>query len=258
MNDLQLLRYARHILLDEFGIEGQERLLASRVLIVGAGGLGSPAAYYLASAGVGHIVLADDDQVELSNLQRQILHTTDRIGQATAESGKQALLPLNPQIRIDAVVARLTCDALEQQVLLSDLVLDCCENLATRHDGNRACVKYGKPLVSGAAIRFAGQVSVFDLRRDDAPCYHCLFPEADDVEELRCATTGVLGPLVGMVGSMQAAEAIKLIAGMGETMVGRMLCLDALTMQWQTIRFKRDPACLVCARSDDHTSELSP
>lgn len=247
MNDLQLLRYARHILLDEFGIEGQERLLAARVLIVGAGGLGSPAAYYLASAGVGHLVLADDDEVELSNLQRQILHTNDRIGQAKAESGKLALLQLNPDIHVDALVARLTGETLDQQVRQADLVLDCCDNFATRHAINRACVKHGKPLVSGAAIRFAGQVSVFDLRRDDAPCYHCLFPEADDVEELRCATTGVLGPLVGMVGSMQAAEAIKLLAGMGEAMVGRMLCLDALSMQWQTIRFKRDPACLVCA-----------
>ncbi|MFW7341059.1 molybdopterin-synthase adenylyltransferase MoeB [Pollutimonas sp. H1-120] len=247
MNDLQLLRYARHILLDEFGIEGQERLLAARVLIVGAGGLGSPAAYYLASAGVGHLVLADDDEVELSNLQRQILHTNDRIGQAKAESGKLALLQLNPDIHVDALVARLTGEALDQQVRQADLILDCCDNFATRHAINRACVKHGKPLVSGAAIRFAGQVSVFDLRREDAPCYHCLFPEADDVEELRCATTGVLGPLVGMVGSMQAAEAIKLLAGMGEPMVGRMLCLDALSMQWQTIRFKRDPACLVCA-----------
>jgi molybdopterin/thiamine biosynthesis adenylyltransferase len=247
MNDLQLLRYARHILLDEFGIEGQERLLAARVLIVGAGGLGSPAAFYLASAGVGHLVLADDDEVELSNLQRQILHTNERIGQAKAESGKQTLLQLNPELRIDALVARLAGKALDEQVREADLVLDCCDNFATRHAINRACVKHGKPLVSGAAIRFAGQVSVFDLRRDDAPCYHCLFPEADDVEELRCATTGVLGPLVGMVGSMQAAEAIKLLAGMGEPMVGRMLCLDALSMQWQTIRFKRDPACLVCA-----------
>src|SRR5690606_34919704 len=166
MNDLQLLRYARHILLDEFGIEGQERLLAARVLIVGAGGLGSPAALYLASAGVGHLVLADDDEVELSNLQRQILHTNERIGQAKAESGKQTLLQLNPELRIDALVARLAGKALDEQVREADLVLDCCDNFATRHAINRACVKHGKPLVSGAAIRFAGQVSVFDLRRD--------------------------------------------------------------------------------------------
>jgi molybdopterin/thiamine biosynthesis adenylyltransferase len=247
MDDQQLLRYARHILLDEFGIEGQERLLAARVLIVGAGGLGSPAACYLTSSGVGHIVLADDDEVELSNLQRQILHTTERIGWPKAESGKHMLGQLNPGIRIDALVSRLDDKALDEQVAVADLVLDCCDNFATRHAVNRACVRHRKPLVSGAAIRFAGQVSVFDLRRDDAPCYHCLFPEADDVEELRCATTGVLAPLVGIVGSMQAAEAIKVLGRFGEPMVGRMLCLDALSMQWQTIRFKRDPACPVCA-----------
>lgn len=250
MDDQQLLRYARHILLDEFGIEGQERLLSARVLVVGAGGLGSPAACYLASSGVGHIVLADDDEVELSNLQRQILHTTDRIGWPKAESGKHMLGQLNPGIRIDALVRRLDDKALDEQAAMADLVLDCCDNFATRHAVNRACVKHRKPLVSGAAIRFAGQVSVFDLRRDDAPCYHCLFPEADDVEELRCATTGVLAPLVGIVGSMQAAEAIKVLAGFGEPMVGRMLCLEALSMQWQTIRFKRDPACPVCAHRD--------
>lgn len=247
MNDLQLLRYARHILLDEFGIEGQERLQAARVLIVGAGGLGSPAAFYLASSGVGHIVLADDDEVELGNLQRQILHTTDRIGMAKAESGKQMLAQLNPDAHVQALVCRLDDAALNEQVALADLVLDCCDNFATRHAVNRACVAHRKPLVSGAAIRFAGQVSVFDMRLDGAPCYHCLFPEADDVEELRCATTGVLAPLVGIVGSMQAAEAIKVLTGMGEPLVGRMLCLDALSMQWNTVRFKRDPACPVCS-----------
>lgn len=250
MNDQQLLRYARHILLDEFGVEGQARLLHSTVLIVGAGGLGSPAALYLASAGVGHLVLADDDDVELSNLQRQILHTTPRVGMAKADSGKQTLQQINPDIRVDAIVARLDGSALNEQVSQADLVLDCCDNFATRHAVNRACLRYRKPLVSGAAIRFAGQVSVFDLRRNDAPCYHCLFPEADDAEELRCATTGVLGPLVGIVGSMQAAEAIKVLAQMGEPLVGRMLCLDALAMQWQTIRFRRDPACAVCAGRD--------
>jgi molybdopterin/thiamine biosynthesis adenylyltransferase len=247
MDDLQLLRYARHILLDEFGIEAQERLLAARVLIVGAGGLGSPAAFYLACSGVGHIVLADDDEVELGNLQRQILHTTDRIGWAKAESGKLMLAQLNPETQVQALVRRLDDEALAEQVALADLVLDCCDNFATRHAVNRACVAHRKPLVSGAAIRFAGQVSVFDMRIDDAPCYHCLFPEADDVEELRCATTGVLAPLVGIVGSMQAAEAIKVLTGMGEPLVGRMLCLDALSMQWNTVRFKRDPACPVCS-----------
>ncbi|RTZ43133.1 molybdopterin-synthase adenylyltransferase MoeB [Candidimonas sp. SYP-B2681] len=246
MDDQQLLRYARHILLDEFGIEAQERLLKARVLIVGAGGLGSPAAFYLASSGVGHIVLADDDLVELGNLQRQILHTTDRIGWAKAQSGKHMLAQLNPETHVEALVQRLDDKALAEQVALADVVLDCCDNFATRHAVNRACVAYRKPLVSGAAIRFAGQISVFDMRRDDAPCYHCLFPEADDVEELRCATTGVLAPLVGIVGSTQAAEAIKVLTGMGEPLVGRMLCLDALSMQWNTVRFKRDPDCPVC------------
>ncbi|MDS1139283.1 molybdopterin-synthase adenylyltransferase MoeB [Pusillimonas sp. SM2304] len=258
MNDEQLLRYARHILLDEFGIEGQERLQAARVLIVGAGGLGSPAACYLAASGVGHLVLADDDEVELSNLQRQILHTTGRVGWPKAESGKRMLQALNPDIHIQALVSRLDGPALDEQVSLADVVLDCCDNFATRHAVNRSCVKYRKPLVSGAAIRFAGQISVFDLRRGDAPCYHCLFPEADDVEELRCATTGVLAPLVGIVGSTQAAEAIKVLTGMGETLTGRMLCLDALSMQWQTLRFKRDPACLVCAGRDAPPADGPP
>ncbi len=246
MDDQHLLRYARHILLDELGIEGQERLLSSRALIVGAGGLGSPAAYYLASAGVGHITLADDDEVELSNLQRQILHTTARLGWPKAESGRQALLDLNPDVQVSARVQRLLDAELDDAVASADIVLDCCDNFATRHAVNRACVTHRKPLVSGAAIRFAGQISVFDLRRDDAPCYHCLFPEADDVEALSCATTGVLGPLVGIIGSMQAAEAIKLLAQMGEPLVGRLLCLDALTMQWNEVRFRRDPGCLVC------------
>lgn len=247
MNDEQLMRYARHILLDEFGIEGQERLLASRILIVGAGGLGSPAALYLASAGVGRIVLADDDVVDVSNLQRQILHTTDRVDWPKARSGHTALTQINPHIQVDAVIQRLDGQALSDQVAQADVVLDCCDNFATRHAVNRACVAHGKPLVSGAAIRFSGQISVFDLRRADSPCYHCLFPEADDVQELRCATTGVLGPLVGIVGSTQAAEAIKVLAGMGKMLTGRLLCLDALSMEWNTIRFRRDPGCPVCA-----------
>ncbi|MBV6273311.1 molybdopterin-synthase adenylyltransferase MoeB [Alcaligenaceae bacterium CGII-47] len=246
MDDAQLMRYARHVLLDEFGIEGQDRLLAARVLIVGVGGLGSPAAAYLAAAGVGHIVLVDDDVVELSNLQRQILHTSARIGQPKADSGRFALAQINPDIQIDALVERLDTSRLTELASGVDLVLDCCDNFATRHAINRACVAARKPLVSGAAIKFSGQISVYDLRSDAAPCYHCLFPEANDVEELRCATTGVLGPLVGIVGSVQAAEAIKLLAGFGEPLVGRLLCVDALTMQWNTIRFKRDPACPVC------------
>lgn len=249
MNDDQLLRYARHILLDEFGIEGQERLSAARVLVVGAGGLGSPAALYLAAAGVGEIILADDDVVELSNLQRQILHRTDTVGLPKAESGQRTLAALNPDVRVVPITRRLDDAALEHWAGRVDLVLDCCDNFATRHAVNRACVATRTPLVSGAAIRFSGQVSVFDLRRAEAPCYHCLFPEGDDVEELRCATTGVLGPLVGVVGVMQAIEAIKLLAGMGEPLVGRLLCVDALTMQWQTVRYVKDPECAVCGEA---------
>ncbi|TAL79380.1 MAG: molybdopterin-synthase adenylyltransferase MoeB [Burkholderiaceae bacterium] len=247
MDDGHLLRYARHILLDELGIEGQERLLAARVLIVGAGGLGSPAACYLASAGVGHIVLADDDHVELSNLQRQILHTTSRLGWAKAESGKHALAEINPDVQVQALVRRLLGDDLDGVVAGVDIVLDCCDNFATRHAINRACFRHSKPLVSGAAIRFAGQVSVFDPRRDDSPCYQCLFPEADQARELSCAITGVLGPLVGIIGSVQAAEAIKILAHVGEPLVGRLLNLDALTMRWNEVRFARDPLCPVCS-----------
>lgn len=247
MDDPQLLRYARHILLDEMGIEGQERLQAARVLIVGAGGLGSPAAFYLASSGVGQLVLADDDTVELSNLQRQILHTTGRIGQPKAESGKQMLSELNPEVQVRALVQRLSGSALEQAVAGVDMVLDCCDNFATRHAVNRACVAHRKPLVSGSAIRFAGQVSVFDMRNDMSPCYHCLFPETDPVRELRCAETGVLAPLVGIIGSMQAAEAIKLLTQIGQPLVGRLLCLDALSMQWNSVQFRRDPECAVCS-----------
>jgi len=247
MNDEQLLRYARHILLDEIGIEGQEKLLAARVLIVGAGGLGSPAACYLATAGVGRIVLADDDHVELSNLQRQILHTTARVGMPKAESGKAMLAGLNPETQVTALVQRLRGDALLEQVAQADLVLDCTDNFATRHEINRACVALARPLVSGAAIRFDGQVGVYDLRHDDAPCYHCLFPEADDVEDVNCATTGVFAPLVGIIGSMQAAEALKLLAGVGRSLSGRLLWLDARTMQWHSVNVRRDPGCPVCA-----------
>lgn len=247
MNDNQLLRYARHLLLDEFGIESQEKLLAARVLVIGAGGLGSPAALYLASAGVGHIILADHDTVELSNLQRQILHTDARIGSLKAESGRQTLRALNPDIVVEVRTTRLEAEDLRAEIATVDVVLDCTDNFATRHAVNKACVEHRKPLVSGAAIRFDGQISVFDPRDPEAPCYHCLFPEADDVEALNCATTGVFAPLVGIIGSMQAAEAIKVIADVGKTLKGRLLMLDAFDMQWHSVRVKRDPACLVCA-----------
>lgn len=247
MNDNQLLRYARHILLDEFGIESQEKLLAARVLVIGAGGLGSPAALYLASAGVGHIILADHDTVELSNLQRQILHTDARIGSLKAESGRQTMLALNPDVVVEVRTTRMEAEDLRAVIANVDVVLDCTDNFATRHAVNKACVEHRTPLVSGAAIRFDGQISVFDPRDPEAPCYSCLFPEADDVEALNCATTGVFAPLVGIIGSMQAAEAIKVIADVGKTLKGRLLMLDAFDMQWHSVRVKRDPACLVCA-----------
>ena len=248
LNDTQLLRYARHILLDEVGIEGQEKLLAARVLIVGAGGLGSPAAAYLASAGVGRLVLADHDTVELSNLQRQILHTTERLGHRKAESGKAMLGALNPDVQVRAQLNRLEGKLLDDEVAAADVVLDCTDNFATRHAINAACVRHRKPLVSGAAIRFGGQVSVFDLRRPDAACYHCLFPDTDVADDANCATMGVFAPLVGIIGSMQAAEALKVLSGVGESLDGRMLWLDALTMQWRTVKYRRDPDCTVCGR----------
>ena len=236
MNDAQLLRYARHILLDEFGIEGQEKLLAGKALVVGAGGLGSPAAMYLASAGVGTIVLADHDTVEISNLQRQILHNTSRLGTLKAESGRETMLALNPDIVVQTLTTRMDAESLDAQIAQVDVVLDCTDNFATRHAINRACVKHNTPLVSGAAIRFEGQISVFDPRDPTAPCYHCLFPEAEDVEAITCA-----------IGSMQAAEAIKVLAQVGQSLKGQLLILDAFEMDWHRVKVQRDPGCPVCA-----------
>ncbi|WP_026686353.1 HesA/MoeB/ThiF family protein [Azovibrio restrictus] len=247
MNDGQLLRYSRHILLDALGIEGQERILRSRVLVLGAGGLGSPAALYLASAGVGTLVLADGDTVDTTNLQRQILHTDARVGQLKALSGQIALAAVNPETRVIPVTERLEGTALEAQVAGADLVLDCSDNFATRHALNLACVRHRKPLVSGAAVRFDGQVSVYDLSRPESPCYHCLFPEGEEVEETRCAVMGVFAPLTGIVGSLQASEALKLLAGIGEALVGRLLLVDALSQTWRTVKFRKDPACPVCS-----------
>ena len=246
MNDEQLLRYSRHILLPQIGVEGQERLLSSRVLIVGAGGLGSPAALYLAAAGIGTIILADGDSVDLTNLQRQILHRSSGIGRPKADSGRDALAQINPECQVIPLTQRLQGEDLEEQVAAADLVLDCCDNFATRHAVNRACVKFGKPLVSGAAIRFEGQISVFDSREAKSPCYHCLFPEGEDVEEVRCAVMGVFAPLTGMVGTVQAAEALKLLIGIGETLTGRLVMFDALGADWRTIRLTRDSACPAC------------
>ncbi|HEY6897668.1 MAG TPA: molybdopterin-synthase adenylyltransferase MoeB [Rhodocyclaceae bacterium] len=246
MNDDQLLRYSRHILLPEIGIEGQERLRAASMLIVGAGGLGSPAALYLAAAGVGTLLLADGDTVDATNLQRQIIHRDSRVGMPKAESGRIALAEMNPECNVVPLLQRLEGEALEQQIAAVDVVLDCCDNFATRHAVNRACVKFKKPLVSGAAIRFDGQVAVFDPRVADKPCYHCLFPEGQDVEATRCAVTGIFAPITGIIGATQAAEAMKLVIGCGESLSGRLLLLDGLSMNWREIRIPRDPGCEVC------------
>lgn len=246
MNDAQLLRYSRHILLPQIGIEGQERLIGAQALVVGAGGLGSPAALYLAAAGIGTLVLCDADSVDLTNLQRQILHHTPSIGRPKVASGKDTLGLINPECKVVALEQRLAGAALDEQVAAADVVLDCSDNFATRHAVNRACVRHRKALVSGAAIRFDGQLSVFDMRHDDSPCYHCLFPETDDGEEVRCAVMGVFAPLTGIIGAAQAAEALKLLIGCGVSLQGRLLLLDGLTMEWRSVAIGKDPACAVC------------
>lgn len=247
MDDSQLLRYSRHLLLDEIGIDGQTRLNAARVLVVGAGGLGSPVALYLAAAGVGRITLADNDVVDLTNLQRQIAHDMGSIGENKAASAARRMAAMNPDIRIEPVPARLDGAELGAHVATADLVLDCSDNFATRHAVNRACVAHRKPLVSGAAVRFDGQVSVFDLRHDDAPCYACLFPETARDAEMRCAEFGVFAPLVGVIGATQAAEALKLLMGIGTSLSGRLMLYNALDADWRTVRLKKDPACPACA-----------
>ena len=246
MNDQQLLRYSRHILLDEIGIEGQESLLGAHVLIVGVGGLGSPAALYLAASGVGRLTLCDNDSVDLSNLQRQIIHRTSTVGQPKVASASAALRDINPEVDCRALASRVDAQQLLELVGQADVVLDCCDNFATRYAVNRACVLLRKPLVSGAAILTHGQLAVFDLRRDDAPCYNCLFSEDSDSPELRCATTGVFAPLVGIIGTMQAAEAIKLIVGIDRGLCGRLLFVDALDMNFMRSELARDPSCSVC------------
>ena len=247
MDDSQLLRYSRHILLDEIGIEGQQKLLAAHALVIGAGGLGSPAALYLASAGVGHITLVDDDTVDLTNLQRQIAHTTARVGQPKAASARITLQQINPGIVVSALNERVDDARLAELVADADVVLDCTDNFATRHAVNRACVALGKPLVSGAVIRFDGQISVFDPRKADNPCYSCLFPQDQKFEDVACSTMGVFAPLVGVVGAMQAAEALKLLMGVGNSLAGRLLMLDGLNMEWTSIGVGRNDACPVCA-----------
>lgn len=250
MNDEQLLRYSRHILLSEIGIEGQEKLLASHAVVIGAGGLGSPIALYLASAGVGQITICDGDDVDLTNLQRQIVHRTDAIGKKKVDSARATLAAVNPEVRVIALPERVSGERLDTLVAEADVVIDGCDNFATRHAVNRACVKFHKPLVSGAGVRFDGQVAVFDMRSRLSPCYHCLFPEEGENEDVRCAVMGVFAPLVGIVGSMQAAEALKLLTGAGEPLTGRLLLLDALTMQIHTVKLQKDPACPVCSARD--------
>lgn len=246
MDDNQLLRYSRHILLPQIGVEGQQRLMDAHALIIGAGGLGSPAALYLAASGIGHITICDGDTVDLTNLQRQIAHRTDAIGTNKAVSAQRTMAALNPEISVAAVASPMAGAELRRRVAEVDVVLDASDNFATRHAVNRACVSARKPLVSGAAVRFDGQVTVFDLRREESPCYHCLFPEEGEPDEMRCAENGVFSPLVGIVGTVQAAEAIKVLLGIGRTLNGRLLLLDALSMEWRAIGLARDPACPAC------------
>ncbi len=246
MNDDQLLRYSRHILLDEVGIEGQERLLASRALVIGAGGLGSAAALFLGSAGVGSITLVDHDCVDLTNLQRQIAHSMDRVGQPKVLSAQLAIHALNPEVQVHTISVRADAQTLDAEVARAHVVLDCSDNYETRQALNAACVRHGVPLVSGAAIRFDAQISVYDPRHASSPCYACLFDPGTPPEETRCATMGVLAPLVGIIGSMQAAEALKLLSGAGTSLAGRLLMLDARSMEWSQLRLRRNPACPVC------------
>jgi molybdopterin/thiamine biosynthesis adenylyltransferase len=247
MDDAQLLRYSRHILLNELGIDGQEKLLASHALIIGAGGLGSPVSLYLGSAGVGQITVVDHDQVDATNLQRQIAHTLDRVGQDKADSVRTAIAQINPDVQVTPIAQRADAALLDRLVAQADVVIDCCDNFETRHAVNRACVVHRKPLVSGAAIRMDGQVSVFDSTQADAPCYACIFPPEQAPEETRCATLGVFAPLVGIIGSVQAAEALKILSGMGSHMAGRLLMLDGRDLSWTDIRMGRNEQCPVCA-----------
>jgi adenylyltransferase/sulfurtransferase len=246
MDDKQLLRYSRHILLPQVGIEGQQRLLEARVFLIGLGGLGSPVAMYLAASGVGHLVLVDHDRVELSNLQRQIAHTTNAIGIDKVASAKQTLQALNPGVRITTFNKVLNADELTEQVRLADVVVDASDNFATRFALNRICVEQKKPLVSGAAIRMEGQVTTFRADQPDSPCYRCLYKDMDELAET-CSETGVLAPVVGIIGSIQAAEALKVLTGAGQTLAGRLLILDAQTMEWRELRLRKDPDCPVCS-----------
>ena len=247
MNDQQLLRYSRHILLTEFGVEGQERLRKAHALVIGAGGLGCPAALYLAASGIGRMTIADADKVDLTNLQRQILYRTDAVGLPKVDAARAALAATNPDVELITLQKRLAREDLRGLAAGADIVLDCSDNFATRHAVNRACVEHGKPLVSGAAIRFDAQLMVFDLRTPSAPCYACLFPEEGEVEEVQCSVMGVLAPMTGAIGALQAMEAIKLIVGVGNAAQGKLLMLDAKSSEWRSVRVAKDPQCVVCS-----------
>ncbi|MFG6416517.1 HesA/MoeB/ThiF family protein [Roseateles sp. DC23W] len=247
MTDDDLLRYSRHLLLDEIGIEGQQRLRDASALVIGAGGLGSPVALYLASAGVGRITLMDHDTVSLTNLQRQIAHDMASLDQPKVESAAARMAALNPGVQVHALAVKADAALLDEEVPRADVVIDCSDNFATRHLVNADCVRHGKPLVSGAAIGFDGQISVYDSRSGTQPCYACVFPPESGFEDAACSTMGVFAPLVGIIGSLQAAEALKLLAHIGEPLTGRLLMLDGRRMQWSEIAMQRDPACSVCS-----------
>ena len=246
MNDDQLLRYSRHILLDEVGIEGQQRILDAHALVIGAGGLGCPAALFLASAGVGEITLVDHDTVDLTNLQRQIGHTTERVGMPKVESLAAALHALNPGVKVHCVQQRADSELLDHAVPHASVVLDCSDNYRTRHAINAACMRHQVPLVAAAVIRFDGQLSVFDPRQPDSPCYACLVPADAEFEEVQCSTMGVFAPLVGVMGSLQATEALKLLSGAGTSMTGQLLMLEGRSMEWSRMRAHRNTECKVC------------
>ncbi len=246
MDDSQLLRYSRHILLPQIGYEGQQKLLGSRVLIIGLGGLGSPVALYLAASGVGELVIADYDLVELSNLQRQIVHTTATIGQEKVRSARQALVALNSDVDVTTIGSRLDPETLDREVHLADVCVDASDNFATRFALNRACIRHKKPLISGAVIRMEGQVAVFRSDRPDSPCYRCLYKDMDELGET-CSEAGVLAPVPGIIGSIQATETLKVLLDIGESLAGRLLLLDALTMEWRSVRLHKDPACPECS-----------
>lgn len=252
MNDDQLLRYSRHILVDELGIEAQQHFLDAHAIVIGAGGLGSPAAMYLAAAGVGTLTLVDADTVDLTNLQRQILHVTASVGRKKVESGRDAIAQLNPDVVVHAIAERVDDAWLNEAVPRATVVLDCTDNFATRHAINRACVAHRVPLVSGAALRFDGQISTFDFRNDASPCYACVFPEDQPFEEVACSTMGVFAPTVGIIGAMQAAEALRVIASVGTTLTGRLMMLDSLRMEWNTMKLARQPDCSVCGEAHAH------